>query len=286
MKPIGYTFLILLLSISFAACQATPAAPQPAPTNALPISTEQIKTPTEPPTSTDEPTGTLEPTLTVTLAHPKKTPVPPTEVPVPTKLELPKLLSKYVSNAMSMPAESFEKGSGKWSSSQAVIQNGELSLAGNGVDLFQASRKNALVNEQNIFGLLVRFKYTAGSTFNISLTHGTNRTPDFQSFGFSKSPNLYPRSILINGTKRIHSLALHGDLSLESDTWLNLFMAVNGKGQPMIVIWNPADQTYTISYIEDLGAKWTGYDWNFALKVQSGVVSLSDFSPVMFDTPE
>jgi hypothetical protein len=276
MKQKGNIFGAVLLSFIFVACQAVPAQTQVTPTQLAPTSTELFESITPlAPLSTDEP---------VVLSQPTATTVPPAAALSTTELVLPRLLSKYVSDAVSLPVESFDKNSG-WSSKQAVIQNGELSLTGNGKDLYQAIKKVALANNQNIFGLFVNFKYTAGSEFYMTLFHGSTGTDNFQNFGFSKAPSFYPKSILVNGTRRIRARSLHGNLSLQPDIWLNLFMAVNAKGQPIIVIWDPNNPEYSISYIETMGDKWTGNDWSFALRVQSGTVSISKFSQVIFNTP-
>jgi len=132
-------------------------------------------------------------------------------------------------------------------------------------------------------GFIVLFQYSAVSVFDIVLMSGGEwDAADHRSFGIVK-PNPTVHIDTFEGTKELNRGKVpKGNLFLKPDTWYNLIIAVDGDGDFLLVIWDPADPLVQKTYRESLGESWAGLTWMFSADALRGILSFDEYSEVSF----
>jgi len=132
-------------------------------------------------------------------------------------------------------------------------------------------------------GFIVLFQYSAVSVFDIVLMSGGEwDAADHRSFGIVK-PNPTIHIQPFEGTKELNRGQVpKGNLLLKPVTWYKLMIAVDGDGDFLLVLWDPADPLVQKTYRESLGESWAGLTWMFSADALRGILSFDEYSEVSF----
>ena len=168
-----------------------------------------------------------------------------------------------------------------WALSAGGLQDGVLSLQGdnnwNGL-----GRQTALIEGQ---GVLLAFRYTRGSEFEMYMDHGEWNTDPYRRFGvYIYGVSGYPKANLWQGRNGLGFNNLVGNFDPASDTWYQLLMVVGPDADFLAVIWDPNDQTNQIKYQESIGERWAGLDWVFHIGANAGAAEFAEYAEVSFSS--
>jgi hypothetical protein len=257
-KSYGYicsTFVLLTVLLS-ACAPVSPSIPSAVPT---------MKASTETPIPTNTPL-------------PSKTPIPPTPTVTP-----PPLISDFLTNPKVMVIDNLDNllNWDIWNSGTGNISSGMFELTG------QAGYESGLVYGDRIGegdGILLRYKTLNNKDYKSEfvLASGEWQTESFRQFGIYNGK--IPKADLMQGNNWIGGNNLHGNLVLKADTWYNLLVAIGKDGELLAVIWNPDDPSQKSVYVENLGKKWEGLNFEFQSKADKGeTMYIDDFMLIKFD---
>ncbi len=247
MKTKSLLVILVVFSWILSACQ-----PAPIPPTATLVS----------PTNTPLPTNTPKPT---------STPIPPTPTIVP-----PAVLTEYLENAHIAKVDTFENANG-WDLYAGKVTNGVLEVIGK--DWNGLVRKGEF---QEGDGILVNFKYTKGSEFELLFDKGEWYTDPYKRFGIYLAVD-YAESNLWDGKNGLGFNYLRGNFYLAPDTWYSLLMALGKDGDFFAIVWDPSNPDKIINdrrKIED----WKGITWTFRIGANEGTILFDDLMEVKFDT--
>ena len=217
-----------------------------------------------PPTSTPEPTPTLEPTSTATS-------IPPTSTVAP-----PAILTDTFDNVRIVSIDTFDQpANANWDLSKGgEISNGVLEV--DEALIFHSSD----YNESN--GIVVNFKYTKDAKITASFLQTDPPRQFVVAF-----PGHVIQIALFEGSKCLECTYKHnlfrGNLSLQSDTWYSLLMAIGKNGDLIGIIWDPVDPSKVIMARRKM-ENWSGSTWKFFLYTHDGTVSFDDFTEIEFES--
>lgn len=219
-----------------------------------------------PPTNTLVSTNTPKPTNT---PNPTSTPIPPTPTIIP-----PALLNEYLENVKITAIDTFDNGDG-WDLTAGRITGGVLELVGKDWD---GLTRNKRFKEGS--GILVNFKYTMGSDFELYFDNGAWQTDSYKRFGVYLALGYAESNLWIgkNGSGNY----LRGNFYPSPDTWYSLLMVVGKDGDFYALIWdptNPANHITDRKKIED----WNSITWRFAIGANKGTILFDDFTEFTFD---
>lgn len=218
---------------------------------------------------------------TATIVHPTDTPVPtntpkPTSTPVPPTPTIipPAVLTEYLENVQITEVDTFDNGSG-WDLSAGRVTGGTLELVGK--DWNGLTRKGTFKEGS---GILVNFKYTKGSDFELYFDDGDWYTDSYKRFGVYLALGYAESNRWIgkNGSGNY----LRGNFYPAPDTWYSLLMVLGKDGDFYALMWDPSNPDKLISdrqKIED----WKGVTWRFALGADKGTILFDDFTEFTFD---
>ena len=224
-------------------------------------------------------------TSTVTQRPPINTPMPtvtPTKLPTATAtqiIEPPVITTEFLTDVKVLSHDPFDSSNSlinwEWGSNQVgTIANGVLELKG-----VSAGGKEQLTYGD---GIMLKFKLqNANDVSGFSFDTGVWRTDSDRGFGIINTT--HPHVGLTQGTEVIDQSHLRGNLSLETDTWYNILMAIGENETFLAIIWDPADETQRVIYNVKLGEKWSGKRWLFDIVIWGDeTISIDDFYRISF----
>jgi hypothetical protein len=227
------------------------------------------------PTATVIPTNTPAPMATATM-QPTATLVPPT----PT-IEPPAQATEFLSDVAVLsydPVDNLNNWN-LWDASTGSITNGVLELQGKS---FWATGLvfNRKLDEGEGVILTFKLKKASGQSEFVFDT-GDWQTDSFRQFGIYNGTR--PEADLFQGKNDLGGNNLVGNLSLKTNTWYNLLMAIGKNGELFGVMSDPASEGHVTVYHETIGAKWAGEDWDFTVKANEGeTVNVKNFYSISF----
>ena len=252
------------------------------------IAAAWTETPTVTATSTSTATSTLTPTATITSTptltptatrtpKPSHTPTSTVEPPSPvldalTGVEL-KSIDRFDNRLESL------KIWGLWNNSTILSDDEMLELVG---ETFWNSSFAWKPRFHEGEGIILSFKYSHMSVFELMFDHGKWQQPDYRRFGVYI--HAYPAANLWQGPNGIGFNPLVGNLTVRPETWYNLMMAINKDGEFIAMIWQPDDPTRVVRYREKVGEKWAGLDWRFGSGANNGTILIDDFIIFSFES--
>lgn len=214
-----------------------------------------------PPTNTPIPTNTPKPT---------STPIPPTPTLIP-----PAALAEYLENPRIVKVDSFDN-SNSWELYVGKVTNGVLEIVGNDW--------NGIVREgtfQEGDGILINFKYTKGSEFELLFDKGEWWTDPYKRFGVYLAVD-YAESNLWDGKKGLGFNYLRGNFYLTPDTWYSLLMTIGKDGDFFALVYDPSNPEKIIKDRRKIEG-WKGINWTFKLGANEGTILFDDLMEIEFD---
>ncbi|MFN8382517.1 MAG: hypothetical protein U0V02_11275 [Anaerolineales bacterium] len=131
-------------------------------------------------------------------------------------------------------------------------------------------------------GIILMFKLqNANEVSGFSFDTGVWRTDSDRGFGIINTT--HPRVELTQGKDVIDRSHLRGNLSLKTDTWYNILMAIGKNERFLAVVWDPTDETHRAIYNITLGEKWSDKRWSFDIVIWGDeTISIDDFYRISF----
>ena len=222
--------------------------------------------------------GTPVPASTATAT---KTPLPAATL-TPT-MEPPSITAQFLSDVRVVSHDSFYNTGNwnLWDPKTGSIADHVLELQGT------SSWSSGLVFNQKFqggSGIVLKFKLqNANANSQFVFTAGQWQTDSFRQFGIYNGKT--PQADLIQGQQYLGGKYLHGNLSLKTDTWYNILMAIDPNARLLAVMWDPSDETRLSVFDQDFSQKWAGQSWDFIVKANAGeTVYVSDFYQISFGT--
>lgn len=254
-KTIRAVFLAFIFLTALVNACISVSSPAPIPLT----STLALMSPTNPPVSTVTPT-TL-PTLTAT---------PTIEPPVITK--------EFLTDVKILFHDPFDNNDSlnNWTSGKVVDGIFELKR---GITDGSYKRQRLISGD----GVILKFKLqNASDVSGFSFDTGVWRTDSDRGFGIINAT--HPHVTITQGKEVIDQSHLRGNLSLKTDTWYNILMAIGKNEKFLAVIWDPADESHRVIYNITLGEKWSGKTWAFDIVIWGDeTIYIDDFYRISFE---
>lgn len=155
--------------------------------------------------------------------------------------------------------------------SVAEIKNGVLQIVGKnwrGGDYAEDLNKG--------FGIIVNFKYTKDSKFEMYFYNGDWDTDSYKRFGVQISNNDVMQSIW-QGKTQTPQQSIVGSLSLNPGTWYSLLLIIRKNNEFFAHIWNPENPAQAIEYKNTFTADWRDLPWTFHIQAYNGTILFDDF---------
>jgi hypothetical protein len=222
------------------------------------------KTPTPSRTATQNPTSTPDPT---------STPLPPTPTIAP-----PAVLAGYLENVRVTKIDTYDDGN-HGDIQFDSISNGAIKLTGEGGDTWGGD--NTKVTFQEGEGIVIKFKFSQASVFEMYFDSGSWQTDLYKRFGLYLD-NGYPSSNLISARNGFNSHYLRRNFYPLPDTWYSLLMVVGKNGDFFLLIWDLANPENIIQDRQEF-VEWSGYRWTFHMQANKGVILFDDFTEIKFE---
>lgn len=256
-------FAILFLLLTACTAQTSVVAPASIPAIATADQSIQVTTETAIPTKTD--TATPEPT---------KTEVPPT----PT-VESPAKVNDVLKDVKVTGVEDFKKSySELLDYGTGVSAAGDRQLNMEGIPFWTSSfqGKNSLPEGS---GIIVSYKYSPQSEFEIYFDRGNWGTPEYRRFGvYGANP---PAADLFQGTQGLGFNYLSKNFALKADTWYTILLSTGDGGEFLALIWDPEKPERVARYHEVI-KKWENNQWNFKVGGNKGKIQFKDYMEITF----
>jgi endoglucanase len=128
--------------------------------------------------------------------------------------------------------------------------------------------------------VLIRFRYTSESDFNIGFRTGEYGTPDFRWVGVDEKAMVNA----MQGTQSLEVYPINEDFTaLTPNTWTDLMLVIDEGGDFLVQI-APADDpgsslTTRVHYSDD----WASVEWNFSVFLYDGEISLDHFDSLSYN---
>lgn len=223
--------------------------------------------------------GGSSPEATPTALPPTPTAVPPTATPI--VYTVPKLVTQYIGPAQSIFLDTFDTLSADWTYSSASVTTslGEVQLTGIenwGTNLYHVPP----IAEGT--ALLLRFRADSDAEFGAFLESGTWGKADYKRFGLYGP---YPTTNIFHGTIGEPQQEFDGELSIESNAWYDMMLAVEPGGEFIALVWDPEDPSMHLAYRRVVDEKWAGSTWAFGITMNRGFLAIDEFVGLAFDDP-
>jgi hypothetical protein len=223
------------------------------------------------------------PTSTHTLISPTNTPVPtvtPTTLPILTAtptIEPPVITKEFLTDVKILFHDPFDNNNSFNNWTQGNVVDGIFELKW-GVTNVSYKGQRLIYGD----GVILKFKLqNANDVSGFSFDNGVWRTDSDRGFGIINTT--HPHVTITQGKEVIDQSQLHGNLSLKTDTWYNILMAIGKNEKFLAVIWDPTDESHRIIYKISLGEKWSGKTWAFDIVIWGDeTISVDDFYRISF----
>lgn len=256
--------LALLLVFLLAACtgQTSVASPISIP------STATADLPTQAPTQTALPTNTVTAT-----PKPTRTEVPPT----PT-VASPAKVNEVLNDVEVVRVENFQKSySDIFDYGNGVSSPGDGQLNMEGIP-FWTSSFSAKKRFSEGSGIILSYKYSPQTEFEVFLDRGTWADPDYRRFGvYATNP---PSTDLYQGEKGFGNY-LTKNFVLKTDTWYTILLVTDKGGDFLALIWDPENPERVARYREVI-KKWENIQWRFSVGANKGQIQFKDYMEITF----
>jgi hypothetical protein len=221
-------------------------------------------------TATPSLTATQNPTVT---PSPTSTPLPPTPTIVP-----PAVLADYLENVRVTKIDTYDDGN-QGDIRSGPVSGGTIKLSGEGGDHWGGYQ--SIVTFQEGKGIVIKFKFSQASVFNMFFDSGTWQTDPYKRFCINLD-NGYPSSDLWIGKNGFNPHNLRRNFYPLPDTWYSLLMVVGKDGDFFLLVWDPSNPGKIIQDRQAL-KKWEGNSWTFTMQANKGVIYFDDFTEIKFD---
>lgn len=260
-----YLLFIAILVFLLTACTGQTSVISPA-SNPATATAEQ---------ATQVPTETAIPTKTITATpKPTKTEVPPT----PT-VASPAKVTDVLNDVEVVRVEDFKKSySALFDYGTGVSAAGDGLLNMEGIPFWTSSfrGKNSFSEGS---GIIVSYKYSPQSEFEIFFDRGSWATPDYRRFGvYGVNP---PAANLFQGEQGLGFNYLSKNFALKADTWYTILLSVGDGGEFLALIWDPEKPERVARYHEVI-KKWENNQWNFSVGGNKGKIQFKDYMEITF----
>ena len=231
----------------------------------IPVSTP---VPIQPTPTLISPTNTPVPTVTPTTA-PTLTATPTITPPVITK--------EFLTDVKILFHDPFDNNDSLNNWTQGNVVDGIFELKW-GVTNVSYKRQRLIDGD----GVILKFKLqNANDVSGFSFDTGIWRTESDRGFGIINTR--HPHVTITQGIEEIDRSRLSGNLSLKTDTWYNILMAVGKNEEFLAVIWDPADESHRIIYKISLGKNWSDRTWAFDIVIWGDeIIYIDDFYKISF----
>ncbi|MDP2776006.1 MAG: hypothetical protein Q8O48_00045, partial [Anaerolineales bacterium] len=124
-------------------------------------------------------------------------------------------------------------------------------------------------------GIIINFKYTQDSEFEMLFENGGWNTDTYKRFGVyivndRAETNIWQGKTPLGQT-------LKGSLDFSLDTWYSLLLVIRKNNEFYARIWNPENPAQTVEYKNTFGAAWSDLSWTFKIGANNGTILFDDF---------
>lgn len=131
-------------------------------------------------------------------------------------------------------------------------------------------------------GILLDFKYTTGSEFDIYLEHSTWAQPEYRRFGLYVANDIFQSDMWMGETP------LGGDawdmaVQPKPDTWYRLLLTADKNAQLTAFLWEVDAQSNVSIFRKVMDDDWTNLQWRLAAGANQGRISIQGVTQIVFD---
>jgi hypothetical protein len=264
-------FALLVIILLFTACQ--PETNIASITNLPPVAETPLPS-----------TATFTMVPTATPVPPTVTPIPPTITSSPT-IEPPAILSNYLTGMTILNVNTFDSMPTDltgFHTESASISDGLLKMVGHnyqgGVDFpsYYGEGKGVM------YDFMMPSQTTSAFEFETYFDNGQQwQTDGYRRFGIYITPA--PQTDLWIGKKGFGNY-LSGNLTIKTDVWYRLVLAVGKGGDFLCVVWDPNKPDQNRYFHQLMGEKWAGNNWHFFINGSKGNMSVDNLMEISFDS--
>jgi endonuclease/exonuclease/phosphatase family metal-dependent hydrolase len=131
-------------------------------------------------------------------------------------------------------------------------------------------------------GILLDFKYSTGSQFDIYLEHSTWAQPEYRRFGLYTAKDVF-QSDMWKGQTPLGGDAWDMAVQPKPDTWYRLLLTADQNAQLTAFLWEAADPSQVVIFRKTMDADWTNLQWRLAAGANQGRVFIQGVTQVVFD---
>ena len=195
-------------------------------------------------------------------------------------MESPSLTVEFLTDVKVLSYDPFDNmNNWDWDNQTGKNTNGVFEIQGKSFWTSSFSLKQQLAEGD---GIMLSFKLQkANAQSEFVFVTGDWQTDSFRQFGIYNGKR--PQADLFQGKNGLGGNNLHGNLTLQADTWHNLLTAIGKNGEFLAVMWDPNSEGHHAIYNETIGEKWSGKNWYFMPKAEEGEsLYVDDFYRISF----
>jgi len=201
------------------------------------------------------------------------TPTPP---PTPT-IAPTAAVGNFFQNLNIIATDSFDNvNDTNWSIDPSVVIIGDGVLRKGGSNWHGTSYSEQLSEG---YGVLISFKYTQGSDFEMVLGNGKWNTNTYKRFGVYILHNQIDQDIWQGSTGGVGQV-ITGNLILSPNVWYSLLLEIGTNNGFYVWLWNSTHPAQTAEYMRTFGADWAGLTWTFHINSNHGTILFADFKEI------
>jgi len=227
--------------------------------------------------------GTVHILSVATTSDNGKEDILPTSIPIVPRLPLPTptvaptvAVESIFPNFRLVETDMFDNSnSPKWQldPSAAKIKNGVLQFVGK-----NWGGGHYETNLSEGYGIIINFKYTQDSEFEMLFENGGWNTSTYKRFGVyivndRAETNIWQGKTPLGQT-------LNGSLEFGPDTWYSLLLTIERNNEFYTRIWNPENPAQAVEYKHTFRADWSDLTWTFKIGANNGTILFDDFKVV------
>jgi uncharacterized caspase-like protein len=205
--------------------------------------------------------------------------IAPTTFPEITRTTIPQdIFSEYLNDFQIILTDNFDDplGSG-WYFYSGGIKDGVLEIPG--TENWGGALRSRKFREGE--GVIIDFRYSSGSVFEVFFDHGEFDTDPYRRFGIYIRNNRVGLNEYTGGND-IGGADLSGNFSPQPEGTSTLLIAILPDGEFLVVVWNPSNPAETVDYREQFDQSWAGLNWNFFMQANRGIIQFDNFREIKF----
>jgi hypothetical protein len=211
----------------------------------------------------------------------------PRPTPTPTATRTPLPTSEIVAGAVISFRDEFDnlKISSWAEGTNVTMKDGRLWITGH--ETWDGVYRDSNMRENE--GILILFRFSENSTFEIFVQSGEWETPALRRWGIygernSFSPNVYQESEYTGGNWWT------GSMEPAAGRWYFLLLEIGGRDEFAARIWDRDNPGQYLEMRQSMGPGWADRTWHIGVATYSGILELDsyqelDFSSVLSGTP-